>query len=102
MPEGPAFLMQANTGFLSNFDIFTNVLAHLRAPLMTPGHNDFLLNFVSATDSHSVFLVSMSNIVFIQSLEFETLKSFLSPPSEILTAFGLNYCQFCFRNGTQI
>lgn len=42
------------------------MLAHLRASRITPGHSDFLLNFVSATNSHSVFLVSANNIIFVQ------------------------------------
>lgn len=75
----------------------------MRVSLITLGHNDFLLNFVSATDSHSVFLISVNNITLMQFPKLEPFKSFLAPPSsEIVTPFGLNYCQFCFRNITQI
>ena len=74
----------------------------MRVSLITPGHNDFLLNFVSATESHSV-LISVNNVLFIQFPKLETLKPFLTPLSpEILMPFGWNYCQFCFRNVTQI
>lgn len=63
----------------------------------------FLLNFVSLTDLYSLLLMSVNNIIFIQFLKLETVKSFLTPPfSGILTSFSLNYFQFCFRNDTQI
>lgn len=70
----------------------------MRVSLITPGHNVFLPNFVSVTESHSVLLISVNNVLFIQIPKLETLKSFWTPlSSEILMLFGWNYCQFCFR-----
>lgn len=64
--------------------------------LIIPGHDDFLLNFVSVTDSHTLSLISQNNIVFIQFPKLVTLTSLLTLPSSgILTSFSPNYFQFC-------